>query len=70
MTDLITGEFYGIKPPEANLELLSRFYAKYPEYVDKTFLSVKGALSFENLQPDASTEGLRRSVTNMSVLRK
>jgi pyridoxine 4-dehydrogenase len=27
-----------------NLEMLSRFYAKYPEYADKTFLSVKGAI--------------------------
>lgn len=30
------GEFYG-----ANLQLLARFFAKYPEYADKTFLSVK-----------------------------
>ncbi len=28
----------------ANLELLSRFYQKYPEYADKTFLSVKVGL--------------------------
>lgn len=34
-------EFYGINPPTANLELLARFFEKYPEYVDKAFLSVK-----------------------------
>jgi pyridoxine 4-dehydrogenase len=37
-----------------NLELLSRFYAKYPEYADKTFLSVKGALNRKVLAPDSS----------------
>ncbi len=35
------GEFYGPDASIANLELLSRFYAKYPEYAQKTFLSVK-----------------------------
>lgn len=35
------GEFYGINPPEANLELLARFFEKYPSYADKAFLSVK-----------------------------
>lgn len=34
-------EFYGINPPTANLELLARFFEKYPEYVEKAFLSVK-----------------------------
>ena len=36
-----SGEFYGPNLSPANLELLSRFYQKYPDYVDKTFLSVK-----------------------------
>lgn len=40
------GEFYGINPPTANLELVARFFEKYPEYVDKAFLSVKVCLLF------------------------
>jgi pyridoxine 4-dehydrogenase len=35
------GEFYGINPRTANLELVARFFEKYPEYKDKAFLSVK-----------------------------
>ena len=35
-----------------NLEMLSRFFTKYPEYADKTFLSVKGAI--RNHAPDNS----------------
>lgn len=34
-------EFYAQDLGTANLELLSRFFEKYPEYTDKTFLSVK-----------------------------
>ena len=37
-------EFYGINPPTANLELVARFFEKYPQYVDKAFLSVKVCL--------------------------
>ena len=40
------GEFYGINPPEANLELVSRFFEKYPSYTDKAFLSVKVYCNF------------------------
>jgi pyridoxine 4-dehydrogenase len=35
------GEFYGRNPPEANLQLVARFFTKYPELADRTFLSVK-----------------------------
>ncbi|EIM84019.1 aldo/keto reductase [Stereum hirsutum FP-91666 SS1] len=43
---LNSAEFYGINPPTANLELLARFFEKYPEYVDKAFLSVKTGVSY------------------------
>ena len=35
------GEFYARDLGTANLEMLSRFFEKYPDYVDKTFLVVK-----------------------------
>ncbi|KAA1476981.1 aldo/keto reductase [Dentipellis sp. KUC8613] len=59
---LNSAEFYGVNPREANLELLARFFEKYPEYVDKAFLSVKGGAGRETLRPDSSPENLRRSV--------
>ncbi|KAE9397434.1 Aldo/keto reductase [Gymnopus androsaceus JB14] len=64
---LNSGEFYDSKGGTGNLQLLSRFYNKYPEYADKTFLSVKGAMSFAGgkIAPDCSMEGLRRSVDNI-----
>ncbi|PIL24119.1 transporter [Ganoderma sinense ZZ0214-1] len=40
---LNSAEFYGPGFSTGNLEVLSRFYEKYPDYADKTFLSVKGA---------------------------
>ncbi|KZO95690.1 aldo/keto reductase [Calocera viscosa TUFC12733] len=64
-TFINSGEFYGINPPEANLELVARFIAKYPAYKDKFFLSVKGGLM--NMAPDASEENLRRSITNINA---
>jgi len=36
-----SGEFYGIEPRTANLELVSRFFTKYPDLADRAFLSVK-----------------------------
>ena len=35
------GEFYANDLGTANLELVARFFEKYPDYADKTFLSVK-----------------------------
>ncbi|EJF63231.1 Aldo/keto reductase [Dichomitus squalens LYAD-421 SS1] len=58
---LNSGEFYGHNASPANLELLSRFYSQYPDYVDKTFLM--GAVVAGTLVPDGSPENLRRSVT-------
>ncbi|KAJ7233756.1 aldo/keto reductase [Mycena rebaudengoi] len=62
---LNSSEFYAMDHGPLNLELLSRFYAKYPEYADKTFLSVKGALIRKVLAPDSSAENLRESVDNI-----
>ncbi|KAJ7664289.1 aldo/keto reductase [Mycena rosella] len=57
-------EFYSATWGTENLELLARFYAKYPEYAEKTFLSVKGGMNAR--EPDSSLEYLRKSVTNIA----
>ncbi|KAJ7714574.1 aldo/keto reductase [Mycena maculata] len=59
---LNSGEFYAMDMKTGNLEMLSRFYARYPEYADKTFLSVKGAI--RDRAPDNSAENIRASVEN------
>ena len=46
----------------ANLELVARFFEKYPEYADRTFLSVKGGTVPGQFASDGSRENLRRSV--------
>ncbi|KAL7282015.1 hypothetical protein ACG7TL_003482 [Trametes sanguinea] len=56
---LNSSEFYGPNWDIANIELLARFYEKYPEYVDKTFLS--GAAKSFGLT-SSKPEDLRRSV--------
>ena len=48
------GEFYGMNPREANLELVARFFDKYPGYADKVFLSVKGGTKPNSVVPDPS----------------
>lgn len=63
---LNSGEFYGTPEPTLNLQLLARFFNAHPEYVDKTYVSVKGGLV--NMKPDASEENLRKSVTNINSL--
>ncbi|KAJ7640836.1 aldo/keto reductase [Mycena polygramma] len=60
---LNTGEFYSNTWRPENLELLSRFYAKYPDYADKTFLSVKGGLN--GMTPDSSMENLRKCMATV-----
>jgi len=62
---LNSGEFYGQGFTVANLELVARFFEKYPEYTDRTFLSVKGGLVPGELNVDGSKENLRRSVDNI-----
>ncbi|PIL34136.1 hypothetical protein GSI_03847 [Ganoderma sinense ZZ0214-1] len=69
---LNSGEFYGPNGSSANLELLARFFKKYPDYASKTFLSVKpypmlsagwqGGNVAGGMTPDGSPENLRRSV--------
>ncbi|KAJ7645830.1 aldo/keto reductase [Mycena rosella] len=59
---LSSGDFYAMDMGPGNLEMLSRFYAKYPEYADKTFLSVKGCI--RDRAPDNSPESIRKSVEN------
>ncbi|KAG8894467.1 hypothetical protein FRB99_001248 [Tulasnella sp. 403] len=60
---LNSAEFYG-RPPKmtGNLELLARFFTKYPELADRAILAVKGAINPALWKPDNSPAGLRRSV--------
>lgn len=53
----LQGEFYDRTWGVGNLQLLSRFFEKYPDYAEKTFLSVKGAMKSNgkgSIMPDAS----------------
>ncbi|KAF5367491.1 hypothetical protein D9758_003749 [Tetrapyrgos nigripes] len=60
---LNTADFYAIDLGTGNLEMLSRFFAKYPEYVDRVFVSVKGGMNVSShLFPDGSYEFLKKSV--------
>ncbi|OLL24984.1 Pyridoxal reductase [Neolecta irregularis DAH-3] len=60
-----SGEFYGQPEPTLNLQLLSRFFTKYPEYKQKVYLSVKGAANLETLQPQGKPQEVRKSVENI-----
>jgi len=62
---LNSGEFYANDHGPANLDLVAAFFEKYPDYADKTFLSVKGGLARDDLTPDSSPENLRTSVDNI-----
>ena len=57
------GVFYGRGPngEPKNIQLIARFFATYPEYADKVFLSIKGGLHL-NWQVDGSPEFLRQDV--------
>ncbi|KAI0723538.1 NADP-dependent oxidoreductase domain-containing protein [Earliella scabrosa] len=56
---LNSSEFYGQGFSAGNLELLARFYEKYPDYVDKTF-----SQAFVMGAPKCKPEELRQSVDN------
>ncbi|KAN0087654.1 NADP-dependent oxidoreductase domain containing protein [Tylopilus felleus] len=60
------GEFYGHNLSTANLEMIARFFEKYPEFVDRTFLSIKGALKSGALEPDNSPDNILRSVNTIN----
>ena len=62
LTRVPSAEFYGQGFTIANLELVARFFEKYPDYADRTFLSVKGGTLPGQLVSDGSRENLRRSV--------
>ncbi|KAF8190436.1 NADP-dependent oxidoreductase domain-containing protein [Mycena galopus ATCC 62051] len=63
---LNSGEFYSNTWGPENLDLLNRFFTKYPDYADRTFLSVKGAMV--GLVPTArAIENLRKSVLNIQT---
>jgi pyridoxine 4-dehydrogenase len=59
---ITSAEFYGQGLTTANLDLVARFFEKYPGYADRTFLSVKGGMLPGKLVTDGSRENLRRSV--------
>ncbi|TFK49578.1 Aldo/keto reductase [Heliocybe sulcata] len=60
------GEFYGPNFGTANLEMISRFFEKYPDYTAKTFLSVKGGVRPDKAGLKGSLEALTASVDNIN----
>ncbi|KAM0792741.1 hypothetical protein ACM66B_002517 [Microbotryomycetes sp. NB124-2] len=61
-----SAEFYGFPDPYASLNLLGRFFDKYPDYVDKVVLIVKGGIDVKTLAVDASEDFIRASVININ----
>ncbi|CAK5279735.1 unnamed protein product [Mycena citricolor] len=61
---LNSGSFYAQDFGTGNLQMLSRFFAKYPDYADKTFLSVKGAAGMQG--PNCSEENLRSEMEKIA----
>ena len=60
------GEFYGT--PDWNTQkLLAAYFEKYPEDANKVVLSVKGAFDYTTFRPDASIEGLKRSLDKIHL---
>ncbi|KAI0772528.1 aldo/keto reductase [Trametes elegans] len=59
---LNSAQFYGAGWGTANLEMLSRFFEKYPDYAERAWLMVKGGYNPDKPGLDNSPESLRRSV--------
>lgn len=63
------GVFYGTGPngEALNLEIIAKFFTKYPELADKVFLSVKGGFDHSKFATDGSEEFLRK---DMDIIEK
>jgi len=61
------GEFYGDTPRIANLELLNRYFTKYPEDAEKVILNVKGGLDIysPHLSPKCDRASVHMSIDNI-----
>lgn len=57
------GEFYGTKDYNS-MHLLAKYFTKYPEHAKNIVLSIKGGMD-EQMRPDGTREGVRRSVDNV-----
>ncbi|KAL6715267.1 hypothetical protein ACLMJK_007531 [Lecanora helva] len=55
------GELYGT-PTANSLQLLNRYFTKYPEDADKVVLSIKGGVKPGAAVPDGSEKNIRRSI--------
>ncbi|VDB82826.1 unnamed protein product [Peniophora sp. CBMAI 1063] len=56
-----SAQFYALDLGTGNLELLARFFERYPLYADRVFLTVNGGMK-NKMEPDPSPEGLRASI--------
>jgi pyridoxine 4-dehydrogenase len=59
-----SGEFYGYPEPTMNLQLLHRYFTKYPQDADKVTLFVKGGSDLQTLYPKCSAADIKASVAN------
>jgi len=55
------GELYG-KPESNSLQLLNRYFTKYPEDVDKVVISIKGGFLPGQMKNDGSEKNIKRSI--------
>ncbi|RPA94357.1 Aldo/keto reductase [Choiromyces venosus 120613-1] len=59
-----SAEFYGTPEPTLGLQLLHRYFKKYPEDASKVILSIKGCVNVATLTPLGSAADVRKSVEN------